>query len=51
MNEADDPAPHTDLQHGLLAPADREMWLHNYSQDLSDWTDEDILAAMGADMN
>lgn len=51
MNQADNPTQRTDLQHGILAPADRDRWLHNHSQDPSDWTDSDILTAMGAGMN
>ncbi len=51
MNQANNPTQQTDPQQGILAPTDRDRWLHNHSQDSSDWTDGDILTAMGAGMN
>lgn len=40
----------TDLTNGTLSRADREAWLRNYRMKSEDWTDENILQAIGAGM-
>lgn len=40
----------TSLVDGILSPEDREAWLRNHSQDSADWTDDEILVAIGSGM-
>ena len=40
----------TDLMRGTLARADRETWLKNHAMKSEEWSDEDILTAMGSGM-
>lgn len=41
----------TDLWKGTLSREDREEWLKSHSQNSEEWTDQDILVAMGSGYN
>lgn len=41
----------TDLAKGTLSRADRELWLKNHTMKSEEWSDEDILMAMGSGMS
>ena len=43
-------ADKTNLVAGTLSRADRELWLKNHSMKSEEWSDEDILHAIGAGM-
>lgn len=38
----------TDLMAGTLTPEDREAWLANHRMKAEEWTDHDILVAIGS---
>src|SRR5690606_14876364 len=41
----------TDLMAGTLSPEGRSTWLANHRMKPEDWTDEEILMAMGSGIN
>lgn len=41
----------TDLMKGTLSGADREAWLKNHTMNPEEWSDEDILMAIGSGMS
>lgn len=41
----------TDLMNGTLSRADREAWLRNHTMRSGEWSDDEILMAMGSGFN